>query len=51
MDYADYLLKTTSMTIVAIADEVGIESVSHFHKLYYKKFGRTPAKARKEVVR
>ena len=47
MDYADYLLKSTSMTIEAIANEIGIESVSHFHKLYNKQFNATPGKSRK----
>ncbi len=48
MDYANYLLKSTSMTIEAVANEIGIESLSHFHKLYYKQFHVTPGKSRKE---
>ncbi len=47
MDYANYLLKSTPMTIEAIVNEIGIESVSHFHKLYAKEFHTTPAKSRK----
>lgn len=47
MDYANYLLKSTSMTIESIVNEVGIESVSHFHKLYTKQFHTTPGKTRK----
>lgn len=49
MDYANYLLKSTSMTIESIVNEVGIESVSHFHKLYTKQFHTTPGKTRKSA--
>lgn len=51
MDYANYLLKSTPMTIEAIVNEIGIESVSHFHKLYAKEFHTTPAKSRKGETR
>lgn len=48
MDYANYLLRSTSMTIESVVNEIGIESVSHFHKLYTKEFHMTPGKTRKE---
>ena len=43
--HAAYLLSVTEMTIPAICDMVGIESIPYFHKLFKKYYGTTPRKS------
>ncbi len=46
MEYAQYLLQMTDLSMEEICSKVGIESVSYFHKLYRRTFGVTPTKTR-----
>ncbi len=48
LDYASYLLLTTADTIPDICARIGIESLPYFNKIFREKYGRTPAKYRKE---
>jgi AraC family cel operon transcriptional repressor len=49
MEYARYLLMVTNDSIDSIRAQVGIESLSHFHKLFRNAFNETPAKTRKQI--
>lgn len=42
--HAAYLLSMTEMTIPAVCDMVGIESIPYFYKLFKKHYGSTPRK-------
>ena len=46
MKKARALLKSSSMTVEAIADEVGYQNVEHFTRLFKKKYGMTPVQFR-----
>ena len=47
LNHAAYLLKTTHYTLVEICEQIGIESMPYFIKIFTKKYGITPAKYRK----
>ena len=47
MKKARSLLKSGSMTVEAIADQVGYQNVEHFNRLFKKTYGMTPAQFRK----
>ncbi len=47
LNHAAYLLKTTRYTLTEICDQIGIESMPYFIKIFTKKYGTTPAKYRK----
>ncbi len=44
--HAAYLLTVTDLTIPAICDIIGIESIPYFHKLFKKYYGSTPRKSK-----
>ncbi len=46
LSQATYLLKNTNMNIDDIALQVGYENISYFHRLFQKRFGRSPKKFR-----
>lgn len=46
MKKARTLLKNNSMTVEAIADNVGYQNVEHFNRLFKKKYGMTPVQFR-----
>lgn len=46
MDYAARQLKGTPDQLTEIAEEVGIQNMSHFHRLFRARFGMTPRKYR-----
>lgn len=46
---AGNLLRTTTMTIDAIANEVGYRNKGYFYKIFIKRFGMTPSKYRKQA--
>ena len=48
LEYAKELLINTDMTLVEITSELNFESTSHFHSLFKKYFGVTPAEYRKQ---
>lgn len=43
---AEYLLSTTSISVMDIAAAVGYDNKSYFHRLFQKKYGVTPRKYR-----
>lgn len=48
LNHATYLLKTTNYTLSEICEQIGIESMPYFIKIFTKKYGTTPAKYRKQ---
>ena len=46
MDYAARQLKGTPDTLVEIAEEIGIQNMSHFHRLFRDRFAMTPRQYR-----
>ena len=46
MKRARALLKSGSMTVEAIAENVGYQNVEHFNRLFKKKYGMTPVQFR-----
>ena len=48
LNHAAYLLKTTRYTLSEICEQIGIESMPYFIKIFTKKYGLTPAKYRKQ---
>lgn len=48
MKKARALLKSGSMTVEAIAENVGYQNVEHFNRLFKKKYGMTPVQFRNE---
>lgn len=48
MDYAAYLLKTTSLSVTEIMYKVGIKTTAHFYTTFQKKFGMSPTQYRKQ---
>ena len=44
LEYAQLLLRTTSLNVSEVSAEIGYESVSHFIKNYKEKYGFTPKK-------
>lgn len=48
LNHAAYLLKTTRSTLSEICEQIGIESMPYFIKIFTKKYGVTPAKYRKQ---
>lgn len=48
--HAAYLLSMTELTIPAVCDIVGIESIPYFHKLFKKHYGATPRKIYKKTL-
>ncbi len=46
LDHARHLLTTTGMKVVEIALECGFENLSHFHHLFRRVYGITPARMR-----
>ena len=46
MKKARALLKSGSMTVEAIAENVGYQNVEHFNRLFKKKYGMTPVQFR-----
>ena len=51
LNHATYLLKTTHYTIAEICEQIGIESMPYFIKIFTKKYGVTPAKYRKQGLK
>ena len=47
LNHATYLLKTTHYTLAEICEQIGIESMPYFIKIFTQKYGMTPAKYRK----
>ena len=47
LNQACYLLKTTRYTLVEICEQIGIESMPYFIKIFTNCYGMTPAKYRK----
>lgn len=47
LDQAKTLLKNKELSIISIAEEVGLESTSYFSKIFKKKYGITPKKYQK----
>lgn len=47
LNQACYLLKTTHYTLSEICEQIGIESMPYFIKIFTNKYGVTPAKYRK----
>ena len=50
LKHASFYLVSTSLSLREICDRVGYESLSYFHKLFYKKYGVTPTQYRKQNV-
>ncbi len=50
LEHARFLLLHTDKTVSEITYEIGLESVSHFAKIFAKKFGYTPGSRRTEIV-
>jgi AraC-like DNA-binding protein len=48
MDYAEYLLKNTNMTITEIAEKLGYNAVCGFNKIFSSFFGMSPSNYRKK---
>ncbi|MDE6169519.1 MAG: AraC family transcriptional regulator [Acetatifactor sp.] len=46
LNQAAYLLTSTAMPVLQVAQEVGYDNISYFHKIFYKKYGTTPRKFR-----
>lgn len=49
IEYAIFLLNTTSMTIQSIAQQCGISDVNYFSKLFKRYVSKTPSAYRKEI--
>lgn len=49
MSYAEYLVRSTNMTILKIANEVGYNEVSGFNRIFKATFGMTPSEYRKKA--
>ena len=47
--HAKHLLKTSSMTISEIAEEVGYHNKGYFYKLFREQYGMKPAEYRKQI--
>lgn len=47
---AQQLLTTTNLPISEIVPMVGLSSVSHFHKIYLHRFGKTPKESRRQTM-
>ena len=47
LNHACYLLKTTQYTLSEICEQIGIESMPYFIKIFTNRYGATPAKYRK----
>lgn len=45
---AEKLLKTTSMTVDEIANQIGYHNKGYFYKIFVERFGLTPSKYRKQ---
>lgn len=50
LEHALFLLQHSDKTIAEIAYEIGFESVSHFIKIFRKKYGYTPNQSRTETA-
>ena len=48
MDYAEYLLKSTNMKIIQIAETVGYNAICGFNKIFSQTFGISPTAYRKK---
>lgn len=46
LSQAAFLLSTTSMSVMETAMAVGYDNISYFHRIFQKKYGRTPKKYR-----
>lgn len=49
LSQATFFLKNTDMNIKEIALSIGYKNTSFFHRIFIKKFGRTPAQYRKDA--
>ncbi len=47
LETADYLLKSTSLSIIEVAEKTGFSENSHFSSAYRKRFGASPSQKRK----
>lgn len=43
-----FMLKNTDMNVLEIAEYVGYDNISYFHRIFYKTYGKTPRKYRME---
>ena len=50
LSQAAYLLKTTRMPVESVAEAVGYENKSYFHRIFAQKFGTTPKKYRVSCI-
>lgn len=50
LSQAAYLLKTTRMPVESVAEAVGYENKSYFHRIFTQKFGTTPKKYRVSCI-
>ena len=46
LNKAAFLLKNSDMNIMAVAEKVGYDNLSYFHRIFQKAFGMTPKKFR-----
>lgn len=50
LEHAHFLLLHSDLTVSEIAYAIGLESVSHFSKIFARKYGYTPGNCRAETV-
>ena len=50
LEHATFYLVKTSLSLREICDRVGYESLSYFHKLFYKKYCKTDRKNRRKFI-
>ncbi len=48
LSQACFMLKNTDMNVLEIAEYVGYDNISYFHRIFYKSYGMTPRKYRLE---
>ena len=46
LSQAAYLLATTGLSVAEVAEAVGYDNISYFHKIFQKKYGMTPRRYR-----
>jgi len=51
LDSAATLLSTSELAIYTVADESGFENLSHFYHLFKKRFGMSPKRYRRKMMR
>lgn len=46
LSQAAYLLATTGLSVAEVAEAVGYDNISYFHRIFHKKYGMTPRRYR-----